>query len=168
MLRNKRVICIIVDLLSNARKRDMMIKISPSIIIVLCMLSIFACGLAQLWTTITISNMGEVKTIGFGVYSDSNCTNAMTAISWGMIAPGSSLNLTFYLRNEGNVPLTLHLYAQNWNPENTSDYMSLSWNYGEQAVNPMEAIQLTLTLSVSNNIEGINNYRFDVIITATE
>ena len=153
-------------LISNIKKRTTIKRFLP-IIIVLCMLPLFAGGLAQLGTAITISNTGNVKTIGVGIYGDSNFTNRVTSISWGMIDPGSSSNVTVYIMNEGNVPVTLHLYAQNWNPENASDYISLSWNYGEQALDPNEVIQVTLTLLISNSIEGITNYSFDIIIAAT-
>jgi len=37
-------------------------------------------------------------------------------------------------RNEGNAPITLSLQTANWNPAKAADYISLSWNYGGQAI----------------------------------
>ena len=48
------------------------------------------------WTkSRTISNMGYVKAIGVGVYWDQNCTNAVSAIDWGILEPGSTKNVRF-------------------------------------------------------------------------
>lgn len=55
--------------------------------------------------------------------------------------------------------------ADNWNPTNASSYMSLSWNYDGKMLSPMETVEVTLTLSVSPNVENIVDFSFDVIIT---
>jgi len=115
----------------------------------------------------TISNAGAVKAIGVGVYWNSNGTNMVTSINWGTIEPGSSTNRTCYIQNEGNSASTLSMNATNWNPSNASDYISLSWDYGGQLVNPDELIQVIFTLSISDSVEGITSFSFDITIAGS-
>jgi len=115
----------------------------------------------------TVSNTGSVKGVGVGIYSDQACTNAISSINWGMLDPGSNANKTVFIRNEGNTPATLSVVTSNWNPTNASSYMTLSWNYGGQALNVNQVVQVRLTLSVSTNVKGIASFSFDITITAS-
>jgi hypothetical protein len=115
----------------------------------------------------TVSNAGSVKGVGVGIYSDQACTSAISSINWGMIDPGSNVNKTVYIRNEGTTTATLSMTTSNWNPANASSYMTLSWNYGGQSLNVNQVIQIKLTLSVSVSVKGITSFSFDITITAT-
>lgn len=115
----------------------------------------------------TISHAGAVKAIGVGVYWNSDGTNMVTSINWGTLEPGSSTNRTCYIQNEGNSASTLSMNATNWNPSNASDYISLSWDYGGQLVNPSELIPVTFTLSISDSVEGITSFSFDITIVGS-
>jgi hypothetical protein len=88
-------------------------------------------------------------------------------INWGILEPNSQTSFTFYVRNEGNVPVTLAMTTANWNPSAASTYMVLTWNYADQKINAGENIAVTVTLSVSGNIVGINDFSFNVVIVAT-
>jgi hypothetical protein len=114
----------------------------------------------------TISNVGSVMTIGVGVYWDQAATNPVSSINWGTIEPGSNVNKTVYIRNEGNAAATLSMATSNWNPANASSYMALSWNYGGQTLAVNEVKQVKLTLSISPSIAGITNFSFDITIAA--
>ena len=116
--------------------------------------------------TRTVGSAGIIKTINVGVYEDVDCTTAVSSINWGMTEPGSSLNETIYLRNEGNAEMTLSLDTQNWSPSGASSYITVSWDYAG-SITPGEVVEVTLTLSVSAGIEGITNYSFDIVITGT-
>jgi len=116
----------------------------------------------------TISNTGSIKAIGVGVYWDQACTNPVSSINWGILEPGSNVNRTVYIRNEGNTAARLAMATSNWSPSNASSYIALSWDYGGQTLNVIEVIQVTLTLSVSTDIAGITNFSFDITITASE
>lgn len=118
-------------------------------------------------TNRTISNVGAVKAIGVGVYWDQACTNTVTSISWGMIEPGSAVNKTCYIQNEGNSASTLSLQTSNWNPSNATEYIDLIWDYGGQPINPDEVVRVTFTLSVLSSIQNITNFSFDITISAT-
>jgi len=114
----------------------------------------------------TISNVGAVKAIGVGVYWDQGCTNTVTSIGWGTIEPGSTVDKTCYIRNEGNSVSTLSLQTSNWDPSEAGNYIDLSWDYGGQSVNPDEVVQVTFTLSVSSSVQNITSFGFDITISA--
>jgi len=105
--------------------------------------------------------------MGVGVYWDSNCSSAVSWIEWGTVEPGLTRNVTVYLRNEGNEAANLFMFPDNWNPPEASNYMTLSWDYAGNSVDPQEIVQTTLRLSTSPGIEGITNFNFDIIIGAT-
>jgi hypothetical protein len=116
----------------------------------------------------SIQSYGTVKAVNVGVYWNSGCTNVTSSINWGMLSPGSSKNVTVYVKNEGNVALRLSLATQNWNPINASTYIGLSWNREAQTVSPGSVLAATLDLSVSSSIMGITNFSLDIIITGSE
>jgi len=118
-------------------------------------------------TNRTISNFGALKAIGVGVYWDQACTSTVTYIDWGTVEPGSAVNKTCHIRNEGNSVSTLALETSNWSPSEAADYISLSWDYGEQSMNPGDVVRVTFTLSVSGSIQNITNFSFDITISAS-
>lgn len=117
-------------------------------------------------TYVYLRSVGTVKAIGIGVYWDSECEHVVSSIDWGMAEPGAVKNVTVFIRNEGNAPVTLFLETVNWNPENAAEYITLDWDYASQALSPREVIAVNLTLTVSPSIEGITSFSFDIIISA--
>jgi len=121
----------------------------------------------QLLQSTSIQSHGIIQTIGVAAYTNSACTIPMTEVDWGKIAPGQSSTNTFYVRNEGNSIMTLSLNTENWNPTEAKNYMTLNWNYAGQTISPNQTLQITLTLSVSQNIQEIDSFYFDIIIIGT-
>ena len=115
----------------------------------------------------TISNTGSITAVGVGIYWNQEGTNRVTSIDWGTLEPDLNKNVTVYIKNEENSAVTLSLYTSNWNPSNTSDYVSLTWDYGGQFINAEEIVQVTLMLSVSADITGITTFSFDITIIAS-
>lgn len=115
---------------------------------------------------VTLHNTGTVKGIGVGVYWDSGCTQQVTSIDWGLTDPGAVKNVTVYIRNEGNAPITLSLQTANWNPSNAPNYISLAWNYAGQTIAVNQAIGVVLSLSIASSVESIAAFSFDIIISA--
>jgi hypothetical protein len=128
-------------------------------------LTVVASGFIQ--SSVRIVGHGTVKAVGVGVFWDSNYTNPVSFIDWGMVEPGSMNNVTVYVRNEGNVAANISLATENWNPPNASDYLALSWNYDGRPLNPLEVAQVTLTLTVSSSVQGIESFSFDIIISVS-
>lgn len=121
-----------------------------------------AVTLAQL--SKTVSSIGFVKTVGIEMYSDVGLKNSVSSIDWGSIAPGSTKNVIVYIRNEGDSAVNLIMNSSNWTPSNASTYMTLTWNYLGQSINAGTTIQVTFSLSVMADIQGITNFSFDIII----
>jgi len=123
-------------------------------------------------TSKTLSSTGSIQiqtTVGIGVYSDSQCNNALSSMSWGTLEPGGSQNVVCYIKNEGSAASTLSMYASNWDPESlaTSNYLVLNWNYDNQPINPDGSIPVTFTLTVDAGITGITTFSFDITIVGS-
>jgi hypothetical protein len=114
-----------------------------------------------------IRNQGQMKKVNVSVYWDSACTNATTSIDWGTLTPGTANSKTFYVRNEGNTPLVLSMTILNWNPNNASNCLSLTWNLQGQTINSASTKTATLTLTATADTTGIASFSFDVTIAGT-
>ena len=120
-------------------------------------------GVSSLYqTSSTISSVGTFKAIGIGVYWDEALTSRVDTINWGALEPGTQKSYTIYIRNEGNIPLTLSISTSNWNPAAVSNYLTLTWSYSGQVINAATTTPVTLTLAVSESITGINSFGFDI------
>jgi hypothetical protein len=82
--------------------------------------------------------------------------------------PGSTATATIYLKNEGNVPVTLSISAGNWNPASASSYFTLTWNRAGYVLAVGTSVPAVLSLAVSSSISGITTFSFDITITATQ
>jgi hypothetical protein len=127
-----------------------------------------ATALGLLSNSKSIQTYGAVKAVGVGVYWNADCTNTTSTINWGTLSPGTSKNLTFYVRNEANTAVQLTLTTQNWNPANAPNYMTPTWNRQGQTLTAGSLTAANLTLTLFSNIAGITNFSFDIIITGTE
>lgn len=148
-------------------RRKIIWQISLALVFGALVTGIFGTGLTLVQTSRTISSGGSVKGIGVGVYWDSACTNKVSSIDWGLLDPDSSKNVALYVRNEGNSVVVLSKATQNWNPSDASSYMTLNWDYTGQTLSVNQALRLTLTLVVSQDISEITSFSFDIMINAT-
>jgi len=146
-------------------------------VLALAVIGLVMSAMGALVATRTVSNTGNIlvvtpppsnPSIQLGVYSDSGCTNALSSIPWGTLSPGDTATATMYVRNEGNVTVTLSVQATDWNPASASSYFTFDWNCTGYVLQPNEAVQALLTLNVSSSISGITSFSFDITITATQ
>jgi len=121
-----------------------------------------------LTTVFPIGNTGVIASAGLGVYSESQCVNNVSSINWGTLSPGQSKSVTVYVKNTGNVKLTLGMTTENWSPQGASAYLVCGWNYTGQQIQPSQVVAVAFTLTVSSSIQGISSFSFDVRITGTE
>jgi len=128
-------------------------------------LLLFSSILGHLTYRSTIGSEGVVKTFGVGVYWDSGCSNPVSSVDWGLVEPGSAYNVTIYVRNEGNYAATLFLGAENWNPEDASNCLTLTWDYDNDMIDPSETVRITLTLLTSPGMGEITSFSFDIVIS---
>ena len=106
----------------------------------------------------------SIKGINIGLYFDQACTTPVESIQWGLVEPGATANKTVYVRNEGDTKTTLTMTLSNWSPTNSSNHIGINWNYTGQTLNVNQIIQVTFTLSISENTQGITNFSFDITI----
>jgi hypothetical protein len=103
-------------------------------------------------------------TVQIDVYSNSGCTTKLTSVVWGQIVAGGSVSKTIYIKNNGDVGVTLSLTTENWSPSNAANYMSLSWNYDGSTISPGQEKQVTLTLNVSADCPALSSFGFNIVI----
>jgi hypothetical protein len=142
-------------------------------VLALAVMSLVVSALGALVATRTVSNTGNMRvvtspSVQLGVYSDSGCTTALSSVSWGTLDPGTTATATVYLKNEGNVPVTLSISASNWAPSSASSYFTLTWNRAGNVLAVGASVQAVLSLAVSSSISGITTFSFDITITATQ
>ncbi|KON32500.1 hypothetical protein AC477_02945 [miscellaneous Crenarchaeota group-1 archaeon SG8-32-1] len=121
-------------------------------------------------TAKTLSASGSIQiqaSPGIGIYLNSQATAPLTSLNWGTLEPGQNQNITMYIKNEGNTPVTLSLQTSNWTPTSAQNYLSLTWNYNDLPISPNQTRQVTITLNVDPDITGITNFSFDITILAT-
>jgi hypothetical protein len=131
------------------------------------LLSFLGPALSALQANKTLGNTGSVKAIGVAVYWYGNGTGPVTSFNWGMVNPGTIMNITCYIKNPGNQPETLSMNTSNWNPANATTYITLSWNLAGQTLNSGQIKQAVFTLQILASVIGITNFSFDVAIAGT-
>ncbi len=123
---------------------------------------------AALTTTQKLPSKGVVKAIGVYVYWDSACTQNVTQIDWGSLAPGTSKNVTVYVRNEGTTPVTLTMATGSWVPTGASTYLKVVWDRQNYRLAQGSSARAIFTLTVLSTTTGITTFSFDITITGTE
>jgi len=106
--------------------------------------------------------------VNLGVYSDSACTQTVTALSVGTLSPGGAATQTVYVKNTGNIPETLTMTTNNWAPSSASSLLTLTWNRQNAVLNAGASIQATLTLRVASNTGSLTTFSCDVTLTGTQ
>jgi len=114
-----------------------------------------------------IANVAVIKTVGVGVYEDVDFTVSVTQIDWGVLEPGATKNFTAYLRNESNVPISLNMTTQNWNPPEAEQFISVSWDQEGKTLQTNQVVSVTFSLSVSPNVSGVTSFSFEIVITGS-
>jgi len=114
-----------------------------------------------------INNQAAVKAVGVGVYQDPALMVPLTEINWGVLEPGEEKNHTAYIENESNVPITLVLTTENWNPVNTSSFEAFTWDYDGQLLKVDGFVEVAFTLAVDPAISGIDVFSFDIVIVGS-
>ena len=123
---------------------------------------------AVLSTTKTVPLNGTITAVNLGVYSDSACTQTVTALNVGTLNPGGTATQTVYIKNTGNVPETLTMTTNNWNPTSASTSLTLTWNRQNTILNAGASIQATLTLTAASNTGSLTTFSCNVTLTGTE
>jgi len=145
-------------------------KFSPIGVLIIAVMAASAAFFtsALLFGNRTIYNGGNVNSIGVGVYWETDCLNNVSSINWGYMNPGTTQDVTVFIRNEGSVPMTLNMTVDNWDPVSASTYMTVSWNRQGHVVDSGFVAETVITLSVSQNVNNITSFSFDLTIIGSE
>ncbi len=145
-------------------------KLSAGTIIALAITGLFLTFVTSgvLLSSQSVQSSGTITAVNVGVYTDSGCTLNCTAIDWGSLAPGNSTTRTIYVKNTGNLQVTLSMTTGNWVPSNANTYLTLTWNRANYVLNAGASVSATLTLSANSNAGNITSFSFNTIITGTE
>ena len=137
-----------------------------SIFVLMALLSTSMYTFGYLNSSQLTNTSGITANVDIGIYSDSDCTNNLTSIDWGIVYPGEKVYSTAYIQNLGNVDIILVIETLNWIPVSAENYLTFSWNYDNKTLIKNEVIPVTFTLDVSQQIENIESFSFDIIITS--
>ena len=144
-------------------------KLSTGAVIALAVTGIFLTIVtAGIIATQTIQSNGTITTVNVGVYSDDQCTQNCTSISWGTMYPEDLINRTIYVKNTGTLPITLSMSAGSWDPTDASDYLTLDWDQEGRELIVGESISANLTLTVASDTNDLTNFSFDIVIIGAE
>ena len=121
-------------------------------------------ALAVFQTDRTVTNSGTIETLNVGVFQDSACTQALSTLNWGTLKPGTSANRTIYVKNTGNVGVTLNMTVTTWNPTIASSYITLTWDKQGSLVAAGNVAQALLVLSVSADVNGFTDFNCTTLI----
>ena len=111
-----------------------------------------------------ISSSGIVKAVNVEVYWDQGGTQIVDYIDWGFAEPGDTVSKTVFVKNSGNAPLTLGLSYSDWVPIEAGDFITLAWDQEGTTINAGDVQQAVLTLSISDDINGITDFSFNIVI----
>jgi len=117
---------------------------------------------------VNLNNSGVFTTANIGVYTTSGCTQNLTSIAWGNVRAGQSYTKTGYIKNTGNLNMTLALSTSNWSPSALSSVLGVSWNYAGQKLAPGQVVAVTWTLTIPSGVTGYSGFGFDMMVTGTE
>ncbi|MEM2108297.1 MAG: hypothetical protein QXL10_03325, partial [Candidatus Bathyarchaeia archaeon] len=111
---------------------------------------------------------GVVKAVGLEVYADEACTVPLTQIDWGLLAPGENKSVACYVKSTSTMYTTLALSVGNWVPSLAGNYILVNWDCEGAVIAPGEVFAATVTLHVDSDIQGVDSFSFDIMLSIVE
>ena len=141
------------------------IKKTSLILLILLLLNVvFVAGvLYYRWQTQGEGSIGKVKV---ECYWDEANTLIVSSIGWGMLEPGETKTMSFYVRSLSNVATTLFMRTENWQPVGVDTYISVSWDSEGASLNGGAQRLVALTITVFPNIVDVDTFSFTTVIEA--
>ena len=113
-----------------------------SILIIAVTVIVLVAG--EAYFTLRMSQSGIIVAVGIEAYSDAKLTHKATEVSWGLVPLGSTTERALYIKNNGTMPITLTFQVAEWNPTEAAQFISLSWNCTNTALQSSEVVLLKL------------------------
>lgn len=123
---------------------------------------------AGIISTQSIPSDGTITAVDVGVYSNIECSQNCTSISWGSLYPSNSTTRTVYVKNIGTVPITLSMTPVNWDPTDASTYLTLTWNQQGTVLDVGDSVTATLTLTVAADTGDLQDFNVNIVISGAE
>ncbi len=150
-------------------KRDLVLRFLIVEILVVVLFAASATSEALQAFKVVSSGGTVVTAVNVDIYADPGCTQVLTQLVWGNLAPGSNNTQTIYIKNTGNVPELLSIATNAWNPANASTVLTLTWDLGTATVLAAStSTPTTLTLAVASNPGSLTTFSFNVTITGMQ
>lgn len=147
-----------------------LIKSSKWLVVILTVaaLALTASTLAAVNVSQNLTSSGTITTSpNVAVYSDSACNNAITTLTWGSVAAGTSATQTVYVKNTGTGTISLSMAASNWSPAGASTYITATWNKDGAQLGAGQSTSAVITLTVSSSVTGVTTFSNTITITGT-
>ena len=145
-------------------------RVSVLIVLAACLVGM-ALGSALTFAILTsqraIPSTGVVLAVNVGVYSDDGCRVNLTSIDWGSVYPGDSVSRTLYVKNTGNVPVTLSMAASGWSSSVAEGQLVVSWDRESISLSVGQSVAASLTLKVSSTVHDVSVFSVNVVITGS-
>jgi len=122
---------------------------------------------AALQWTARITTTAQLKLLGVGVYKDVAFTVPVTEIDWGILEPGENKTFSAYIVNESNVPITVTMYTENWNPAEAANSITLTWDCEGSSIDVDASSAFTFTLTVGESTSGFTSFSFTAVIVGS-
>jgi hypothetical protein len=139
-----------------------------TIALVIAAVALIATTAAVLSSNQIVPLNGTINAVNVGIYSDSGCTQTVTALNVGTLNPSGTATQTVYIKNAGNIPETLTMAASSWNPSNATSSLTLTWNRQNTILAAGNSIQAVLTLTAASNCGTMTTFSCSVTITGTQ
>ena len=101
------------------------------------------------------------------VFTDFQCTIKMTTINWGVLEAGETSHLPIFIKNIGEIKITLGLFTENWSSQQAMEHVHLSWDYDGTLIQPNQVVKGSLILQIDQNCPELSQYGFDIIIVGS-
>lgn len=99
-----------------------------------------------------------------GIYWDHGCTQKVSSIDWGTLAPGETQDAVVYVRNEGNDTFNLDLATLDWQPGNAYLWLNFSWRCQNTTMAAGQVEKVTQTLHVPSDLPGgFSSFSFNIV-----
>lgn len=131
--------------------------------------SSIATAYSALTATVTMTSTGRISTsANIGVYKDNACTQPLSAIDWGNLTVGATANSVIYVKNTGTVRQTVALSATGWAPSAAGQYLTITWDQNNTALNANQVVRATVRLAVAANVgTSITTFSNNITITGS-
>jgi hypothetical protein len=117
-----------------------------------------------------IMRSASAQTPDVEFYWDRALTKPLTEIDWGEMFPGGANAKSIWCKNIAAYSIILlSIDTEGWNPANAKNYLRLSGSYDKHIIQKGTSKSLTLTLSISTDVDrNITNFSFQIPISTTQ